>query len=265
MQWGELRSPVIGETDKSKIVVIPLAALEQHGQHLPVLTDTMITNALVARINEDLGEAVLTLPTLWLGASDHHLGFPGTMSLHLNTYVQVLCEMIECVIHSGYRKIFFLNGHGGNVTPGAMATNIVKQRHRELDDLWMVFSAYWDLAAAPMKSVQEMESWRLTHACEYETSMVLCLRPDLPEMSVARGGTARLDSEYCFPDYSSPSRVMATYLFDEVTLTGAMGRPDLATAEKGEKLLEVISAEIIRFLRDFQKWGKLERGVAGVE
>ncbi|MBI3921931.1 MAG: creatininase family protein [Armatimonadetes bacterium] len=262
MKWGELRSPALGSSDKSRIVVIPVAALEQHGQHLPVLTDTFIATELAERVNTALQEEVLVLPTLWLGASDHHLGFPGTMSLHLNTYVEVLCQIMECVIHSGFRKVFFLNGHGGNVVPGAQAINIVRQNHRDLDDLRLVFSAYWDLAGEAIKTVEEMETWRLTHACEYETSMVLFLRPELPEMSVAQGGTATIDSEYYVPDYTRPGIVTAAYVFDEVTQTGAMGRPDLGTPGKGEKLIEAIANEIVNFLRDMKKWGRIERGLA---
>jgi len=262
MKWGKLRSPVVGEMDRSKIVVIPLGALEQHGRHLPTLTDTIITTELAERIDSALGDAVLTLPTLWLGASDHHLAFPGTVSFSLETYVRVLCDIVESIIHGGFRKLFFLNGHGGNLVPGIMAINMVKQRHRDIEDLRLVFSSYWELAAAPMRQITEMQTWRLTHACEYETSMVLFLEPELVEMSAARGGTASIDSQYWYPDYSQPGKITPAYLFEEVTTTGAMGRPELASAEKGQKLLDAIAQEIINFLRDFQRWGKIEKGIA---
>jgi len=227
-----------------------------------MLTDTIVATELAERVDSAMGDAVLILPTLWMGASDHHLAFPGTMSFNLNTYVQVLCEMMESIIHSGFRKLFFLNGHGGNLVPGSMAINLVKQQCREIDDLRIVFSSYWDLAAGPMKQIKEMETWRLTHSCEYETSLILFLEPDLVDMSLAQGGTATVNSEYWCPDYSEPGKIAPAYVFDEVTPTGAMGRPELGTAEKGEKLLDAISQEIINFLRDFQKWGRLEMGIA---
>lgn len=113
-----------------------------------------------------------------------------------------------------------------------------------------------------MKQIKEMETWRLTHSCEYETSLILFLEPDLVDMSLAQGGTATVNSEYWCPDYSEPGKIAPAYVFDEVTPTGAMGRPELGTAEKGEKLLDAISQEIINFLRDFQKWGRLEMGIA---
>jgi creatinine amidohydrolase len=126
----------------------------------------------------------------------------------------------------------------------------------------LVAAAYWDLTGVGVEAVEEMQSWRITHACEFETSMMLFLTPEFAEMSVARGGTARIDSDYYVPDYARPGKITPAYLFEEVTPTGAMGRPDLATSAKGERLLAAIADEIVAFLKDFRRWGTIERGIA---
>ena len=121
MLYGEQTWPQLREwAAQDKVVVMPIASLEQHGHHLPVLTDSMIGGEISRRAEAELGETALFLPMLWLGSSHHHLPF-ATVSLPATLYVEVLKEMIECVMRAGFRRIFVLNAHGGNEVPGSMA------------------------------------------------------------------------------------------------------------------------------------------------
>jgi len=101
-----------------------------------------------------------------------------------------------------------------------------------------------------------METERSTHACEYETSMVLALRADLVDMTRARGQQPRLESRYYFPDLTTTrrSKVNVSLPMEHMTGTGAMGRPDLGTAEKGRRLLDAVGARVVDFVREFATW-----------
>ena len=119
MKYGELTSSALGKIARKTIAVLPLAAVEQHGTHLPVITDTAIADELGRRVEKALPKSLVLLPTLWCGSSHHHKGFPGALSLRSETYIHVLCDLVECLIETGFNRIFLLNCHGGNQTPFA--------------------------------------------------------------------------------------------------------------------------------------------------
>jgi creatinine amidohydrolase len=237
-----------------RVVVLPLGSLEQHGRHLPLLTDTLIAAEIARRAEQALGDDALFLPTLWVGASDHHLAFPGTISLSNDVYVSALIDMLESLIGAGFRRIFLLNAHGGNITPGRMAIYDVHLRHREEEGLWIAFSSWWVIAADRLAAIPNLEQAALSHACEHETSMILSLRPELVRLGEAAGAAIPFDSAFYCPDFSRPSRVDVPRAFDELSITGAFGTPQLATSEKGEALLAAAAGEVIAFIREFATW-----------
>lgn len=188
-----------------RVVVVPLGSLEQHGHHLPLLTDTMIGTEIARRAEAELGAQALFLPTLWVGASDHHRAFSGTVSISNDVYVRVLVDMMESLIESGFRRIFLLNAHGGNITPGRMAIYDVQLRHRDKPELWLAFSSWWTIAAAQVAALTNVQQEMVTHACEQESSMILCLRPELVRQEAAHGANISFESAFYCPDFSRPS------------------------------------------------------------
>lgn len=256
MQFGEMNWPEAGESEhKNKVVVLPLGSLEQHGHHLPLLTDTMIGTEIARRAAEELKDEALFLPMLWVGASDHHRAMPGTVSLSNDTYVRVLIDMLESLVGAGYRRIFLLNAHGGNITPARMATYDVQIRHyRAMPDLWLTFSSWWHLAAPQVAALEEVEQESVSHACELETSMILVLRPELVRLDAAEGANVDFGSAFYCPDFSGPSRVDVARAFSQVSRTGAFGHPEISTPEKGEALYSAATGEVVRFVREFATW-----------
>ena len=115
MQYAELKHTDIA-AHLNKPVIVPIGSLEQHGQHLPLLTDTMINTEICRRADIELGDAALFVPILYAGASDHHLRFPGTISFSLSTYTALLEDIVESLINSGFKRIVLFNSHGGNGT-----------------------------------------------------------------------------------------------------------------------------------------------------
>ena len=103
MRFYEMTAPEIRQLDRRRVIVVaPIAACEQHGPHLPTFTDTILVTAVAEGVERRLPERVLLLPTLWLGASHHHLRFGGTLSAGVDTHVDVLCDLAESVLNDGF-------------------------------------------------------------------------------------------------------------------------------------------------------------------
>ena len=131
---------------KDMPIVIPVAALEQHGHHLPVFTDSLLCAEVVRRAEQQLRDRVLVAPMMWLGNSDHHQEFPGTLSAAPRLYIDLLEGLAENFLTHGFRRILFVNGHGGNVGPGRQAIFELRQKYRQRSDLLLLFASYWSLA-----------------------------------------------------------------------------------------------------------------------
>ncbi len=241
-----------------RVVVVPLGSLEQHGHHLPMLTDSMIGAEIARRAEAELGDIALFTPMLWIGASDHHLGFKGTLSLGNDLYISVLVDILENLIGAGYRRILLLNSHGGNITPGRMAMYDVQLRHLEKTDLWISLATWFTIAAEQIAALDVLDQKAVTHACELETSMILHLRPELVDLKAARGTTIPFDSAFYVPDFAAPGRVDVARSFDQLSITGAFGHPEAATAEKGALLFETAVREVVAFVQEFAAWKEFE-------
>lgn len=256
MKYGELKRTDIERMDKEhKVVLVPLGSLEQHGQHLPLLTDSMLGGEIAGRVEAALPDTVLLLPMQWLGSSHHHLKFPGTISLPSDLYIDMVVCICESILSAGFRRIFLQISHGGNEVPCQEVIYRMMLKHREREDFWIASAGYWSIADEAMR-LPEMGTDRLTHACEYETSMVLALRADLVDMQQALGHTIRLRSKYYFPDLTTRrnNKVNISLPFEQMTHSGAVGSPELATVAKGQQLFDAVSAKVLDFVREFAHW-----------
>jgi creatinine amidohydrolase len=257
LQYGEMRWPQT-EANRHRVVVAPLGALEQHGHHLPMLTDTLIISEIAKRAEADLPNEALFLPTLWIGASDHHLAFPGTLSLSADHYQKVIENLLESLIAGGFRRILLLNGHGGNTTPCHQAMFTVQHRRRTDPELFITFASWWQIARERIALIEGLQSVDINHACEQETSMILRSHPALADMAEARGAGIPFDSEFYCPDFSRPSRVDVARSFEQLSRTGAFGRPEIGTPEKGEALYAAAAGEVVLFVRELVKWAPID-------
>jgi creatinine amidohydrolase len=244
MQLTDLNWPAIQALSKDTPVVFPVAALEQHGRHMPFFTDSMLLAEVVRRTTERMRDRVLFAPLLWLGNSDHHLDFPGTLSAPPRAYIDVLNGLFENFIRHGFKRLVMINGHGGNDVPGKQAVFEVRQRYREDPGLLLLFATYWNLAD-PAKSVPGLHQKAMGHACEWETSMILRLAPHL------------VSNHKDLPPCESPNRfdpASRGWVTRERTENGHIGFPHLATAEKGEALLSAFAGGFTAFLERVIAW-----------
>jgi creatinine amidohydrolase len=182
---------------------------------------------------------------MWLGNSDHHLDFPGTLSAPPRAYIDLLCGMMENFIHHGFKRLVFINGHGGNDVPARQAIFEVRQRHRDRHDLLLLLATYWSLGARPDKADSTIVQTQMGHACEWETSMVMQLAPDLV------GDISKLEPVGFRDAFAPASRGWTT---KDRTAPGHIGSPHLATAEKGETLFRVFADDVAVFLERVVAW-----------
>lgn len=245
MDLIELSWPAVAALSKDTPVVIPVAALEQHGHHLPLFTDSLLLGEVLRRAKEPFAQRVLFAPLTWLGNSDHHVDFAGTLSAPPRTYLDTLNGLAENFIAHGFKRIVFVNGHGGNDVPGRQAVFELRQRHRQRDDLLLLFATYWSLGARPWESHPALHQKSMGHACEWETSMILRLAPqlvgDYRAAPVVEAGTP----------FTPASRGWITR---ERSGPGHIGSPHLASAEKGEHLFSVFAADVSAFLERVVRW-----------
>src|SRR5882724_7919802 len=152
MNLAELAWPVVSSLSKDTPVIFPVAALEQHGHHLPVFTDSLLLGEVVRRVADRFEKRALFAPLSWLGNSDHHLDFAGTLSAAPRVYLDLLNGLAENFLQHGFRRLVFVNGHGGNDVPGRQAVFELRQRHRQRDDVLFLFATYWGLGARPWEA-----------------------------------------------------------------------------------------------------------------
>ena len=245
MDLIELAWPQVSALSKDIPVVIPIAALEQHGHHLPLFTDSLLLGEVLRRMKHSLADRVLFAPLMWLGNSDHHLDFPGTLSAAPRTYLDLLNGLAENFLKHGFRRLIFLNGHGGNDVPGRQVIFELRQRHRERDDLLLLLATYWSLGAKPWEADPSIQQREMGHACEWETSMILRLNPSLV-------GAYREAAPVEFGQGFEPAT--RGWVTQDRTAPGHIGSPSLASAEKGETLFRVFAADAVALLERVIRW-----------
>lgn len=260
MLLSELSTAVLNRMDKEKLVVLlPIGAIEQHGPHLAVSTDTVLVSHVAEGAEKQLPEQVLLCPTLPYGSSHHHLAFGGTISISAATYTQVLVEMTASLLQSGFRRIILLNGHGGNITPGRQALSIISNQFDLTLNPNVIFATYWELAGSWFAGNPPMQTPALSHACEYETSLLLHLSEGKVFPDEIRRAKRPVSNGYIpFEDDEAYRGVTMVKQTPFISDNGCSGEPQLATAAKGEHLYNHAVEALVNFIRSFKNWPFLE-------
>jgi creatinine amidohydrolase len=228
------------------LLVLPVGATEQHGPHLPLGTDVLIVEAIArdaARQSRPDLDAIVA-PTLPFGSSHHHLPFGGTISLATDRYYAALIDMVESLITSGFRRVFILNGHGGNHEVVQLVARDLALRH----PVNIAAASYWDLARealARSESRDVLDGRFPGHAGDFETSVILALRPDLAAPLPRRDAEAL--SRAAIP--ATPFRAERHGFWRGID--GHTDSPHAATAARGHHLLDLIIPSVASAFRQF--------------
>jgi len=218
-----------------KVAVIPTGSTEQHGPHLPLKVDIANTLYIVRKAAEILYPQVVVTPPVAIGVSPHHLCYPGSLTLRHETFINLLLDICRSLKHHGINKIAIVNGHGGNTAPGSLAA----RRARDDLGLKMVFISYWSLIPRGVSDAILETKIIPGHACEFETSLALAIYPELVSKNIPHAVRAPWYLQGLVCD------------MNERTGDGYVGDPSLATAEKGEKLIDAAVKGLTSLLRDF--------------
>ncbi|MDA0660596.1 MAG: creatininase family protein [Planctomycetota bacterium] len=246
MELAELNWPAVDRLDRKTPIVFPIAAVEQHGHHMPVLTDTLLLSEIMRRVKGlPVASQVLFAPVQWFGNSDHHIDLPGTLSASPRAYLNMLHDMAENFLRHRFRRIVFVNGHGGNTIPSQQAMFELRQKHRAESDLLLTAVTYWE-SCDPHATVKGLDQSEMGHACEWETSMMLELRPELvspdyrsvAEVPFGRGGKPG------YRGWTTPDRSRA----------GHIGNPAVASKEKGDALFSAFAVGVADYLERAVNW-----------
>jgi len=241
MKLGEMQWPAVGELDKDRVVaVFPIAAFEQHGLHLPLLTDTIETTGIVDRLDAKIGNRIVCLPTQWLGFSFHHMRFGGSLTATSQTHISMIVETVDGLVQAGFRRILILNGHGGNRADMRVAQQDLKRMHPEA----LVWGAsWWEVAGPQLDAIKEAGPTGSGHAGEMETSLMLVLRPDLVL-------TDRLHADGFDPESAYHDRATRFLRTDEQSERGNYGDPTVASEDKGERMLTAVVDSLTEVVGD---------------
>ena len=247
--WNAIAWPEVSSTDAARwIAVLPLAATEQHGPHLPLATDTIIADGHVERTVERLPASLpaVFLPTQAIAWSVEHVSAPGTLTLDWDTVTRAWLEIGACVARSGVRKIVIVNAHGGNVPVMDMVTRELRVRH----DMLAVATS-WSRFGRPHGLFDERERKFGIHGGDIETSMVMALRPDLVRFEMlADFPSAQMQYEKEFAHLRAYGPSQFGWKAQDLNPTGAMGAAILASAAKGEAAIDHAVTGFIELLAD---------------
>lgn len=251
--WVESTTKDFQQIDMSRVIaVLPVAAIEQHGPHLPVEVDTAINRGVVARAMElmppDL--PVTVLPAMPIGKSNEHISYPGTLTLSAETLIRLWTEIGESVARAGVRKLVLFNSHGGQ----PQIADIVARDLRVRKNMFVVTASTYALGRPP-GLFPDSELKHGIHGGSVETSIMMHLCPDLVRRDeLANFRPSSLDMEADYEILTPEGRVGFGWETQDLSLPGACGDATDADAERGKLLVEHAAARFVKLLDEIDRY-----------
>jgi creatinine amidohydrolase len=251
VEWARMTAPDLRAiaAREGALAILPAGSLEQHGPHLPVITDTASASAAAiaaARLVAN-DTPVAVLPGLWLGLSEHHLPFGGTISVDYAAYRAILESVVRSLRAISFARLLIVNGHGGNIDPLAVASRELAVAY----DFPIVATTPWFLARDKIAAIFESDT-APKHACEGETSVMMAIAGDIVKKD-------KLDEamQQAPASVHPPAGFSRFYSFSErAPVTGTWGDPRSATAEKGARFLAVQAEALAEAIRNKVLWSR---------
>lgn len=251
--WTEMTWTDVAAGDTRRwIAVLPVAAVEQHGPHLPLGVDSYIAQAYLARVLPLLPADLPAtfLPLQKIGQSEEHLAFPGTLSFSARTVIGIYTEIGESLHRCGVRKLVIVTSHGGNVAAVELVARDLRVRLKML-----AVTCAWHRFGYPPGTFERMEQRHGVHAGDVETSLVLAHRPETVRMERAPAAIpVTVDMAKDFKWLSAFRPVGFGWMTQDLHPTGAVGDATLATAQKGEQALDHGARAFVELLQDVDRF-----------
>lgn len=246
IRWDRMTAPELrAMAERDAIVLLPVAAMEQHGPHLPVWTDSFIGHAVAVRAAELCTDLpVVVLPPMWMGLSEHHFPFGGTISLDYAAFAAVLRCVVKSILADGFGKLMLFNSHGGNIEPLAVAS-------RELAHEFGIPVGTTTITKVAPEAIKATLTAQpgIHHACEGETSLWLHLDPSQVRMD-------QIANSVSPGNFAAGEQVVTRFwsFSERAPVTGVRGDARAATAEKGKVIFEAMAEGLARELRNGHTW-----------
>jgi creatinine amidohydrolase len=236
-----MRHELLAAIEQRAVVIVPVGSVEQHGPHCPQDVDISVPFHLAVRAAEAIDDIpVIVAPPVVYGFTHYNMGEVGTITLGLELFVNLLCDVSRSIWRNGFKRIVLLNGHGGNQAPTWTASVKLAE-----EDVWALALTYWNMAADELRAWSEADEGSIGHGGEWETSLQLYLRGHLVDMGRAVKDPWRLKfspATQRFAQFPERRREMAH---------GVMGDPFVASAEKGERLFGVLLERLVGLCREY--------------
>ena len=249
--WEEIRE----WTDRDAVALVPTGSCEQHGPHLPVEVDTALTEEVcrraVARVEPDT--LVALAPTLWLGCSPHHLPW-FALTVDAKTYQSMIVQIGRALIQAGFKRILFINGHGGNEIPLALAVDEI----RDGAEVLVGRASAHGLSRARVQEIRESAPGGIAHAGERETAMMMAVRPGCVREDKLVKNVPKWKRPHFGVDFPGHGPLHVGYKWPEVTEHGHLGDPTVATEEKGQAFVDAAVDGVAELLVEFARWDRAE-------
>jgi creatinine amidohydrolase len=241
MSWPEVKKAL----ETVRVALIPVGSTEQHGPNLALQADTAQAHAFARRLAERFYPEALLAPPLHVGISEHHMAFPGSLTLRPETFYAFLHDVVESLKRHSLTKFLLINGHGGNAaTLGMTLVRLKRELGVEVAQL-----DYYTLAPEVTKEYVIGDTWG--HACEIEVSQAMYLVPHIVKTDqLAKGEVKGYPYKYLNPR-GYTAKVSYPYSFDEITANGCLGDGTRATREIGEAVVEKCLERAAEFLEDY--------------
>lgn len=249
-RWQDLTTEDFKTLPPDTVAIMPTAAIEQHGPHLPVCVDTTISEGLVARACDALGNApVLVLPTLCIGKSDEHSNFPGTLALNWQMTTELWRQVGLSVARAGVRRMLIVNSHGGQ-----MHLMPVVARQLRIEAGMFVAAVHWPALWSGEDALDEEEKRHGIHGGLVETAMMLHLAPHLVKMEKARNFRSwGADLDMRFDLLKPQGAVSFGWMSEDLNTAGALGDASAATPEFGASIVDDVGLRIAKLVSELRE------------
>jgi len=248
LTWPQVKDAVAAR----KVAVIPVAVLEDHGLHLPIDTDLLLCSAVCERAVASAADRAVLVPAINHGYTPHHMDFPGPITIGWQALIQYGVDVCNSLAHHGFKRLLIVNGHGSN----APFVDIIARLAIVQSGVTAAAVNYWNAPGVHAAAEALRESDKvggMNHACEFETSMYLALRPDLVDMALARRELSHRPSKNYWTDLvAGDGPLLMMEHWSAISDSGVMGDPTKATAAKGEKLLAAAAGGLIELIDELR-------------